>query len=434
MKKIILLIVTGIFLLNIGSYGQLGKIKDKVKQKVGQRADQKTDEAIDKSLDKVEDGTKTTTSTSEGEVKERQDGDESKTKIETKGPGIKAYSKYDFVPGDKILYAEDFAQDQVGEFPLKWNTNGTGEVVTIEGQAEKWLKMTSDTKYEAPYANKLPENYTVEFDLLLDFKESMRVPDMEFLIYNKASKLTYPPGLRLFIGPQSGTYNSGDAQNTIDRFRLISYDDKGKEFLHSKDQLIGELYNNKTKPVHVAFWVQKERVRVWINQQKIFDLPKALPANAELTGFQMEMGQYGSEASNYNYYLSNLKIAEATADTRSKLITEGNWSTTGILFDVNSDKIKPTSYGVLKEIATTLKENPDVKVKIIGHTDSDGDDAKNLDLSKRRAAAVKIILASEFNIEPSRMETDGSGETKPVGDNKIPEGKAQNRRVEFAKL
>jgi OOP family OmpA-OmpF porin len=433
MKKI-MLIVTGIFLLGISSYGQLGKIKDKVKQKVGQRADQKTDEAIDKSLDKVEEGTKTTTSTSEGEIKEKTDGDESKTKIETKGPGIKAYSKYDFVPGDKILYAEDFAQDVVGEFPLKWNTNGTGEVVTIEGRPEKWLKMTSDTKYEAPYANKLPENYTVEFDLLLDFKESMRVPDMEFFIYNKASKLTYPPALRLFIGPQSGTYNSGDVQNTIDRFRFISYDDKGKEFLHSKDQLIGELYNNKTKPVHVAFWVQKERVRVWVNQQKIFDLPKAVPPGTELTGFEMEMGQYGSEASNYSYYLSNLKVAEGTPDTRSKLITEGNWSTTGILFDVNSDKIKPTSYGVLKEIATTLKDNPDVKVKIIGHTDSDGDDAKNLDLSKRRAAAVKIVLASEFGIESSRMETDGSGEAKPIGENKTPEGKAQNRRVEFAKL
>ena len=79
MKKI-MLIVTGIFLLGISSYGQLGKIKDKVKQKVGQRADQKTDEAIDKSLDKVEEGTKTTTSTSEGEIKEKTDGDESKTK------------------------------------------------------------------------------------------------------------------------------------------------------------------------------------------------------------------------------------------------------------------------------------------------------------------------------------------------------------------
>ena len=72
-------------------------------------------------------------------------------------------------------------------------------------------------------------------------------------------------------------------------------------------------------------------------------------------------------------------------------------------------------------------------MKIVGHTDSDGDDAKNLDLSKRRAASVKIILSTEFGIDASRMETDGLGETKPVGDNKTPEGKAQNRRVEFIK-
>jgi len=149
---------------------------------------------------------------------------------------------------------------------------------------------------------------------------------------------------------------------------------------------------------------------------------------------EMETGSYGSSNDNYSYYLSNLKVALANPDSRSKLITEGKWSTTGILFDVNSDKIKPTSYGVLKEIAATLSENADVKVKIIGHTDSDGDDAKNLDLSKRRAAAVKIILSSEFGIDASRMETDGEGESKPVGDNKTAEGKAQNRRVEFIKL
>jgi OOP family OmpA-OmpF porin len=414
---------------------QLGKLKDKFKQKVNQRVDTKTDQAIDKSLDQVEETAKSTTSTSEGEIKEKKEDGESKTKIETKGAGIKSYSKYDFVPGDKIVYAEDFSQDVVGEFPLKWNTNGSGEVVTIEGQPGKWLKMISNTKYIAPYANKLPENYTVEFDLLLDFKESMRTPDMEFNIYDKkAEKSGYRPELRLFIGPQSGTYSSGEAQNTIDRFRVVTFDEKSKEYLRSNDQLIGQLYNNKAKPVHIALWIQKERVRVWVNQTKLFDLPKALSPGLELSAFEMETGSYGADQANYKYYLSNLKVAVATPDTRSKLITEGKWSTTGILFDVNSDKIKPVSYGVLKEIATTLKENPDVKVKIIGHTDSDGDDAKNMDLSKRRAASVRIILASEFEIDASRMETDGAGETKPVGDNKTSEGKAQNRRVEFVKL
>jgi len=417
------------------SSAQLSKLKDKIKQKVDQRVDKKTDQAIDKSLDEVEAGTKSKTKTDEGEIKEKTDGTESKTKIETKGPGIKAYSKYDFVPGDKIVYAEDFMQDVVGEFPLKWNTNGTGEIVTIEGMQGKWLKMTADTKYEAPYQNKLPDNYTVEFDLLLDFKESVRVPDMEFMIFDKGSKLAYAqPGMRLFIAPQAGTYGSSGVQNTIDRFRITIYNEKGQQGFTSKDQLIGELYNNKAKPVHVALWVQKERVRVWINQVKIYDLPKVIPPDLPLTGFQMQTGSYGADASNYSFYLSNLKVAVATPDTRSKLITEGKWSTTGILFDVNSDKIKPTSYGVLKEISTTLSENPDVKVKIIGHTDSDGDDAKNLDLSKRRAASVKIVLSTEFGIDASRMETDGMGETKPLGDNQTQEGKAQNRRVEFVKL
>jgi outer membrane protein OmpA-like peptidoglycan-associated protein len=104
------------------------------------------------------------------------------------------------------------------------------------------------------------------------------------------------------------------------------------------------------------------------------------------------------------------------------------------LFDVNSDKLKPTSYGTLKEIAAVLSENADVKVKIVGHTDSDGDDAKNLELSKRRAASVITALSKEFGISESRLESDGMGETKPVGDNKTAEGKAQNRRVEFIKL
>jgi len=139
-------------------------------------------------------------------------------------------------------------------------------------------------------------------------------------------------------------------------------------------------------------------------------------------------------AETFKYFLSNLKIAAATPDNRSKLITEGKWSTTGILFDVNSDKIKPTSYGMLKQIADVLTENADVKVKIIGHTDSDGKDDANLELSKKRAAAVKQALASEFKIDGDRIQTDGMGETKPVADNNTSEGKAQNRRVEFVKL
>jgi len=431
MKKLSCVVITMVMISFLNNAS--AQILDKIKNKTKQRADQKVDQTIDKGLDEVEGKNK------KEKVKTDEDGD---VKIKNEeGPksnpqGLKAYSKYDFVPGEKIVYAEDFAQDVVGEFPLKWNTNGTGEIVTIEGLPGKWLQITGGTKYESPYSNNLPENYTVEFDLVMEFKASMHVPSIEFLIVNNKAKSTYQPGMRLMIAPQAGTYSSDEEQNSIDRIRLVSFNEKGERYLEGKDQLIGEFYkyNHKSIPVHVAIWIQKERARVWINQTKVYDLPRAIPAGLVLTNVALETEYYGSSNENYKYFISNLKIAVAAPDTRSKLITEGKWSTTGILFDVNSDKIKPTSYGTLKEIATILTENADVKVKIIGHTDADGDDAKNLDLSKRRAAAVKTALSKEFNIDASRLDTDGMGETKPVADNNTSEGKAQNRRVEFIKL
>ncbi|GIV28162.1 MAG: hypothetical protein KatS3mg027_1976 [Bacteroidia bacterium] len=103
------------------------------------------------------------------------------------------------------------------------------------------------------------------------------------------------------------------------------------------------------------------------------------------------------------------------------LIETGKFSTTGIKFDSGSDKIKPESYGTLKEIAQVLKEFPGVKIKIVGHTDTDGTPEKNLDLSKRRALSVKNALIKEFGIDASRMETDGKGaKPEPVDSNSTP--------------
>ena len=148
--------------------------------------------------------------------------------------------------------------------------------------------------------------------------------------------------------------------------------------------------------------------------------------------FDVGFTNYSEEQ--YGVFISNIKVATGKPDTRHKLIEEGKFSTTGILFDFNSDKIKPTSYGVVKEIADVLQQNSGIKVKIIGHTDSDGSDVSNLELSRKRSAAVKDMLVNEFGIDVSRVETDGKGEAQPVADNKTREGKAANRRVEFIKL
>jgi len=194
--------------------------------------------------------------------------------------------------------------------------------------------------------------------------------------------------------------------------------------------------NSDLKPVieekvnHVIIWVQNRRVRIYHAGEKVLDMPTNLYEDSKFTrlGFALYRGASSSS------YITNVKVTSAAPDVRNKLLTEGKLVTYGIYFDVNKDIVKPESYGTLKEIAKVLNEVPDVKVKIIGHTDSDGADAANLDLSKRRAASVKNELVSNFNVNGDRLVTDGLGESQPVTSNDTPSNKALNRRVEFIKM
>ncbi len=102
-----------------------------------------------------------------------------------------------------------------------------------------------------------------------------------------------------------------------------------------------------------------------------------------------------------------------------------------VYFFVDEARIKPESYPVLDEVQATLTANPQVRrVRVEGHTDSQGSDAYNLDLSRRRAAAVVDYLVGH-GIEPERLESEGYGEQYPLGSNDTEAGREENRRVEF---
>jgi outer membrane protein OmpA-like peptidoglycan-associated protein len=96
--------------------------------------------------------------------------------------------------------------------------------------------------------------------------------------------------------------------------------------------------------------------------------------------------------------------------------------------------VLPESAPVLRQVAAYMETHTDVKLKITGHTDNVGTAAGNLDLSKRRAASVAKVLSEQFAIGADRFTTDGKGDTQAVSTNAKPEGRAMNRRVEFAKL
>ncbi|MBO9635098.1 MAG: OmpA family protein [Chitinophagaceae bacterium] len=441
MKKII---VCMLLCIPICSFSQ-SRILEKIKQKARDRAEQRVDGAIDKTMDqtekKVEDGVKS--STKKGTT-DKQPAEKDTVKEPVKAdPGtpsntaLKSFSRYDFIPGERIVYAEDFAGDEIGELPLKWITNNRAEAVTLGQTTAKWMRLFSGSRIASPPAGKLPENFTVEADILFQFSGDggYVYPELEIKLLDLLAGDQYA---RSYVVNQ-------DASNEVSlvlqaagagkplSVSLRSYV-KGQEYFSNQIKELKLTTENGNKPLHISIWVQKERVRYWINSEKVFDIPQAIPAKATFSrlGLNVESSLYTEEQ--LGLFISNIKIAEGTPDMRNKLITEGRFVTNGILFDVNSDKIRPESAGVLKSIAGVLAENSTMRIKIIGHTDSDGDAAGNIDLSKRRAKAVRAALQSVYGIDVARIETDGLGESKPVSDNATNEGKARNRRVEFIKL
>ncbi len=335
--------------------------------------------------------------------------------------GIKAFSKYDFVPGAKVVVVHDFMADAVGDFPAGWNTNAAGEVVTIDGKPGRWLMFSKGGVFVPDIGGGLPENFTLEFDLL------------------GSNPFKYGTDISTSITELANVKQPAAWQGANNRFtftthpRGVSNTDRRQDGTgEAAVQVQGEPWGSKNGGVmHVSVWRQKERVRVYFNEQKVWDVPKALVPTAKYNSIVFSVHDAGPD---FLYYMSNVRLAVGAPDTRNKLVTEGKLVTHGILFDVNSDKIRGESYGTLKDIAGVLKENADLKVKIIGHTDSDGEAASNLDLSKRRAASVKSALMAEFGIDAARLTTDGMGESQPEDKNDTAVGKANNRRVEFVKI
>jgi outer membrane protein OmpA-like peptidoglycan-associated protein len=104
-----------------------------------------------------------------------------------------------------------------------------------------------------------------------------------------------------------------------------------------------------------------------------------------------------------------------------------------LYFDFNSDVIREESEPTMREIAEVLRRNPDWTLAIEGHTDDVASDRYNLELSSRRAAAVKAALGTQFGVAGSRLTTAGFGESRPQDRNDTVEGRARNRRVELVR-
>ena len=335
----------------------------------------------------------------------------------TENEPFSAATNFDFEPGTQVLFEDDFARDALGDFPAKWDTNGSGEVMEISG--EKWLRLANESTYLPMTSQNLPENYTISFDLLangLDGKTSSQA----FL------KLVLSDGSAFDYGKNWSMVELSPCQFIASR-GVVEKRANGERQLRNP---IGKDYRtaiNGRSTVSVA--VNKTRMRVWLNNNKIVDVPRLVPEG--ITHFKLETKGLRDARDLDELFISNFQLAESGTDKRSKLLTEGILSTNAILFKSGSTEISSGADEVLQEVAEAMQTVPDMQILIVGHTDADGDGDANLALSRKRAETIKMALVTQYDIKFSRIQADGKGENEPIADNATDDGKAQNRRVEF---
>jgi len=431
---LILFIALGTSNANAQLLKKLGQKAQKAAEKtLEKRVEKESSENTDKVLDKVFSGGTTQSKDKQKNTDEKDPTQSVPVSTSTGGDSFETRSKYDFVPGEKIVAMEDFSQDAVGDFPDKWNTNASGEIMQIEDAEGHWLALTAKGASTPEFISNIPENTTIEFDLAVTPKYSYYSSPLFVSVISATAKndftaWSYQGAARKNYGVQFSLHPQAAGSGAVGRTLIQTFENKEK-ILENKNNNVGS-FNIKTNKAHIALWRQKQRLRVYVNETKLWDLPRAFAKDVDYN--TLIFGQDGNSKNEY-YLISNIRLAIGEPDTRNKLVTEGKFSTTGIHFATGSADIMIESHGALKEIADVLKENPSMNVLIIGHTDNIGNAATNQRLSEQRAAAVKAYLNTQFEIPEARMDTTGKGDTQPVADNDTSEGRAQNRRVEFQK-
>ena len=435
MKK--LLLSLAVIALACGTADAQGFLRN-----LGERAKRAAEENIGSKVEKGVNDVLNGNTKKKGKVEQNEEAPEAKEAVAAgpeQAPQKKqvqtSYAKSDFVPGDEIFFEDDFAGEQMGEFPSRWDLiSGYAEVGSIEGR--KLIAFTDDGSgaviplMKEPRAF-LPDVFTLEYDVFLgipgDYEDERESG-------SNTLSLVFANDEAVDLNDhESGTidfYYRGDGSSSI-TWDILKPDAtsslQGKKELGLNDGLTD--YNGKDNPLkpgewnHFAFSFNKRAFKGYINGQRIINIPLALAPKCF----------WFRHTGNYIYSgVSNIRLAQGAVPLYDRLSSEGKIVTYAITFETGKADLKPESMVEIARIAKLMKENPNLAFEVQGHCDATGSDKVNDPLSQKRAEAIVAALVEE-GIAESRLSPVGKGSHEPIASNSTDEGRARNRRVEFVK-
>ena len=387
--------------------GWLGKLKDKALEKAKQKVETTVENAIE--------GNENTEGVQEAAVEAPAD--------DTPEADAQA-QKSDFKRGSVILFQDNFAGEQLGEFPSKWDpVSGTAETASVNGV--KYLSGTTDYDRVQPMMSNmksyLPEVFTLEWDVFIskqgEFGQSTVQPEFYDAENNGIGHIEY-------------TWRSGDAGSwLLWGFRKPGGDDINGDNMDGIARLL-----KKGQWNHFAVSFNKRALKFYINDVRLINLPNV----AAPSSFKFFVN------GDYKYRgFSNVVLAKGGVDLYERNTTDlsaleraiqetGMFVTNNILFETGKATLKAESMAEIQKVADYMKKNAGVRFEVQGHTDNQGSDAINDPLSQQRAEAVVKALEG-MGCDPFNLRAVGKGSHEPVADNKTEEGRAKNRRVVFVK-
>ncbi len=430
MKRIVTVML---LLFAIGSVTQVKaqiwkKAVDAAKRTTEKQVEKRTEKAVDKAFEKGEDVVKGKENNQQTGKNERTDTADATVQNGNTKQGQSqqmAWNKFDFVSGDEIIFEDNQAGEQMGEFPSQWDAlAGSAEIVSIGG--EKAFELQNKGRLVPLMKEKhyLPDMFTIEFDVF--FRDSKVRKDNSYggdwgngwyhiLFFDANDKecffLSFTPQTRDWHTSRTSVKSKSDY-----RWRV------GSENRNGTTQ---ELLLTTEDWHHLSFSFNQRAMKFYLDETRMLNVPNMnKPAYFQLRAY--------TDAEKL-YFVKNIRIAKGAVPLYDRMMSDGKFITYGITFDVGKSTIKPESMGELNRIMQLMNENPVLKFSVEGHTDSTGNATSNQTLSEARSKAIVDKLVS-MGISADRLTASGKGQNSPIADNSTDEGRAKNRRVEFVKI
>ncbi len=308
------------------------------------------------------------------------------------------WSRYDYIPGQQILFYDDFTADREGQPAGAWSSGQSNKTAVTKFGNQLWLQAREEATV-SPTALKLTPQFTLE---------------MDFYVLTEG---------------YSGRYRVDMIGKNAEEWASLTLEPQTTFFSVSSGLTYEKPVDLKTGVHHLALQVDGSAIKCYVDFQQVLSLPKGSPFAA--TKIEVFMPGAGDEASDNHCRFTNFCVAQGPATLQNQLTASGKIVSYGIHFERGTNDLLPTATPSLKQVAELLQADATLSFSIECHDNELEGQSDNARLSEARAEAVKEALIKQYRINSNRLSSRGWGEGKPLAERETVDGHKMNQRVEF---